>query len=219
MLGIIEKEPKGCLITLEGGEGGGKSTAVAYVRTYLEAQGLEVVISREPGGTLIGEELRRLVLSAEGLSSDAELLLFMASRAQHIDELIRPALARGAWVVLDRYYDASLAYQGAGREFGVERVSALLDWLKPIRPDLTLLLDITPATGLARVERRSEKDRFERETLAFFERIRQCYLDLAQQEPLRFKKVDAEQPLEAVFRQIEVHLARFLETQNGVRQR
>lgn len=193
---------RGKFITLEGGEGVGKSTALAGIKAFLESQGIVVRQTREPGGTPLGERLRSVLLGNSGedfeVSPEAELLVMMASRAQHVVEVIEPSLASGVWVLCDRYIDASIGYQGAGRRMGVDRVCRLIDWLNPVRPDLTLLLDAPPEVGMSRAKRRGALDRFEREAISFFERVREAYLDCAAREPARFRIIDASRSLEEV---------------------
>jgi len=193
---------QGHFITLEGGEGVGKSTNLAFVAGMLSAAGKKVVTTREPGGTALGERLRDVLLDQrnKGMSADAELLLMFAARAQHLAEVIRPALARGDWVVCDRFTDATYAYQGGGRGVPAARIAVLESWVQDeLRPDLTLLLDAPVDVGRARLGRRGgEPDRFEREQRAFFGRVRAAYLDQAQREPQRYRVVDAARPLDEV---------------------
>ncbi len=192
---------RGHFITVEGIEGAGKTTALERLGERLEEQGLPLLVTREPGGTPLGEDLRKLLLGhrQDGMSSDAELLLMFAARAEHLRQRIEPALASGCWVLCDRFTDATYAYQGGGRELGFDRVAALETWVQgPLRPDLTLLLDLPVALGLERAGRRSAPDRFEREQRAFFERVRSAYLAIAHRDPDRVKVVDATQPPAAV---------------------
>ncbi|MBK8163373.1 MAG: dTMP kinase [Gammaproteobacteria bacterium] len=191
----------GCFITLEGIEGVGKSTNLAFIRALLEERGAKVVVTREPGGTPLGEEIRELLLDHrhDGMSADTELLLMFAARAEHIARVIKPALAAGSWVLCDRFTDATFAYQGGGRGLGFERVAALADWVhRDLRPDLTLLFDLPVEVGLQRAGRRNASDRFEKEKIGFFERVRDTYLQLAEREPRRFRIVAAEPPLDQV---------------------
>ncbi len=192
---------RGRFITLEGSEGSGKSTNVAYIERRLKAVGIDVLVTREPGGTPLAERIRDLLLDhrQSTMSTDTELLLMFAARAQHLDELIRPALAAGRWVLCDRFTDATYAYQGAGRGVDAGRIAALESWVQAgLQPDLTLLFDVPVALGLERAGRRGEPDRFEREAIVFFERVRQGYLDRAATYPERFRVVDAAQSLESV---------------------
>ncbi|TVM08396.1 MAG: dTMP kinase [Halomonas sp.] len=207
---------RGRFITLEGGEGVGKSTNLQWVVEWLKQQGLTVISSREPGGTPRAEAIRELLLDpapVEPLSSDAELLLMFAARAQHLNEKILPALKQGAWVVCDRFTDATYAYQGGGRGINVERIATLERFVQhDLQPDLTLLLDMPAEAGAQRVASRlsqsgGERDRFEREQQAFFSAVRDAYLQRAQQAPQRFAVIDAEQSLEAVQASIECVLA------------
>ncbi|GAA0577773.1 dTMP kinase [Halomonas salifodinae] len=198
---------RGRFITLEGGEGVGKTTNGALIRTWLEARGIEVVATREPGGTPGAERIRELLLATDGddpLCNDAELLLVFAARAQHLARKIRPALERGAWVLCDRFTDATYAYQGAGRGGDMAQIAALERLVQgELRPDLTLLLDMPLAASQARLAGRlaaqgGERDRFEQERGAFFERVRRGYLARAQAEPERITVIDAARPLERV---------------------
>ena len=195
----------GLFITLEGIEGVGKTTQLEFVADYLQKQGREIVITREPGGTPVGEGVRSLVLDNKhtGMVADTELLLMFAARAEHIDKVIRPALKAGKVVLCDRFTDASYAYQGLGRNISTERISMLEDWVqKGLKPDLTLLLDAPVEIGLDRAAKRSEKDRFESEALDFFEAVRNCYLQIAKNDPQRMKVIDASQDLENVKKQV-----------------
>lgn len=191
---------RGKLITLEGGEGAGKSTVIAALRDALEARGFEVVRTREPGGTIVGEAIRELLLdpAQAGLGADTELLLMFAARAQLVRETIRPALERGTVVISDRFTDASFAYQGGGRGLDAGRIAELERWAVGLKPDLTFLLDVGVTEGLARARGRGEPDRIEREEADFFTRIREVYLARAHAEPKRFRVIDAAQPPEIV---------------------
>lgn len=191
----------GRFITLEGPEGAGKTTQLALIKAYLEAAGRAVVTTREPGGTVLGEQLRELLLGPrpEPMTADSELLLLFAARAEHLARVIHPALARGAWVLCDRFTDATYAYQGAGRGIPSGRIGQLETWVQGrLRPDLTLLFDLPVTQGLARAARRSPRDRFEREDLAFFERVRAGYRARAAQQPDRHRLLDASRPLAEV---------------------
>ncbi len=196
----------GKFITIEGTEGVGKSTNLAYVHNWLLHRGIDVVVTREPGGTPLAEEIRTLLLAKrqEVVDETAELLLVFAARAQHLQQVIKPALARGAWVLCDRFTDATYAYQGAGRGLD-QTVIAQLEQLVQgdLRPHLTLILDIEVEVGLQRASARGELDRFESETLAFFERVRNAYQRAAAAAPERYAVVDAGQPLAAVQQDIE----------------
>nr|WP_232244344.1 dTMP kinase [Pseudomonas putida] len=205
-------------ITLEGPEGAGKSTNRDYLAARLREQGLDVVLTREPGGTPLAEKIRELLLapSAEVMAADTELLLVFAARAQHLAEVIRPALARGAVVLCDRFTDATYAYQGGGRGLSVERIAALEQFVQAdLRPDLTLVFDLPVEVGLARAAARGRLDRFEQEGQAFFEAVRQAYLQRAHGEPQRYSLLDAAQPLEAVQRAIDALLPGIVERCRG----
>ena len=189
----------GRFITLEGIEGAGKSTLARVVGEYLEAQGLRVLLTREPGGTALAERLRQIVLERGGepVPAVAETLVMFAARALHVENLIRPALARGTWVVCDRFTDATRAYQGAGRGVDTGLIEALAGAVQAdLAPDCTLLLDLPVSAGLARARARSgaDSDRFEAETVAFFERVRAGYLAVARAEPQRVAVIDASLP-------------------------
>lgn len=185
----------GRFITLEGIEGAGKTTQLAALRAHLEAAGRTVCVTREPGGTALGERLRALLLDpALAITAQAELCLMFAARAEHVASVVRPALAAGTWVLCDRYVDASYAYQGAGRGLGAAVVAALETALALPVPDRTLLLDLPPEQGRARAAGRTVADRFEREADAFFARARAAYLDRARAQPGRFRVVDASRP-------------------------
>ena len=191
----------GRFITVEGTEGAGKTSNIAFLQARLEAAGKTVVLTREPGGTPLGEAIRDLLLTrrGDGMAVDTELLLMFAARAEHISQLIRPALARGQWVLCDRFTDATYAYQGGGRGIDIDRIAALEHWVQGnLRPDLTIVLDVPVEVGLARAGRRSAPDRFEREQLAFHEAVRAAYRTIAAREPGRVQVVDAEQPLPRV---------------------
>lgn len=192
---------QGRFITVEGTEGVGKSTNLAFIQQWLEAQGHRVLVTREPGGTPLAEELRSLLLTPrdEAVDPMAELLMVFAARAQHLEQVIKPALAAGTWVLCDRFTDSTFAYQGGGRGFD-QGVIAQLETLVQgeLRPDLTVILDIEVEQGLARASQRSVPDRFEGEAVAFFERVRAAYRDLAARAPHRYAVVDAGQSLEQV---------------------
>jgi dTMP kinase len=190
----------GRLITLEGGEGAGKSTVLDAVRERLESRGIAVIVTREPGGTVLGEAVREIVLdpSRRNLCAESELLLMFAARAQLVRELIRPALDAGQWVLSDRFTDASYAYQGAGRGQPEQRIAELEQWAAGLKPDLTLLLDIPVADGLARAGGRGKADRIELESSDFFERVRTAYRARAAAEPARFRVIDATRSLDEV---------------------
>lgn len=199
---------RGLFITLEGGEGAGKSSSLDFVRDWLRQRGQDVMVTREPGGTPLGEQIRDLLLHGrDGMSPDAELLLMFAARAEHIHQVIRPALERGTSVVCDRFTDATYAYQGAGRGIAGERIAVLESWVQQgLRPNLTLLLDLPVSQGLARAGSRSTPDRFEREQQAFFERVRHGYLEAAAREPGRIRVIDASRDIAAVQEQLATAL-------------
>jgi dTMP kinase len=201
---------KGLFITLEGGEGAGKSTQMAYVEERLKKAGKTVLVTREPGGTELSEAIRELLLDHRqtAMDADTELLLMFAARAQHIAELIRPALEAGQWVLCDRFTDATYAYQGGGRGIDGNRIAVLEDWVQgELRPDLTLLLDLPIDVGMSRAGERGELDRFEREQQDFFARVRQSYLDMAEQQPDRYRIIDASQDIPLVQEQINAVLS------------
>lgn len=194
MAALLPGAPAGRLITLEGIEGCGKTTQAALLADALKDAGRTVVVTREPGGTPFAERVRRLVLEAKGAARDigaeAELFLYLAARADHVARRIRPALAAGTWVVCDRFNDATLAYQGYGRGLPVRRLKSLLAWAGGPIPDLTVLVDVPVATGLARAGHRGETNRLDREATAFHERVRAGYLALAAADPGRIAVVD-----------------------------
>ena len=189
---------RGKFITLEGGEGVGKTTNLAFIKDYLQQHNIPVVVTREPGGTVLAEKIRHLLLDkdSEIISEQAELLLIFAARAQHIKHVIEPALAQGKWVLCDRFTDATYAYQGGGRNM---RISTI-EWLENLvqgnlRPDLTLLLDAPVEIGIERARERGAFDRFESEKISFFEHVRRAYLLQAELHPERIKLIKANQPL------------------------
>lgn len=193
---------RGCLITLEGGEGAGKSTVLNALRAHLTSHNIEYDTTREPGGTPLAEAIRALTLDArwrDQMQAETELLLVFAARAQHILERVLPALNAGLWVVSDRFTDASYAYQGGGRGQSEARIRELESWAAcDLQPDLTFLLDVPVDVGLARVLARGAPDRMELEQAAFFERVRAAYLARAQAHPQRFRVIDAGQAPDAV---------------------
>ncbi|TVP89577.1 MAG: dTMP kinase [Thioalkalivibrio sp.] len=192
---------RGRFVTFEGIEGAGKSTQLERLLRRFEGRGPEVVVTREPGGTPLGERLRELLLdpSIGTMAAETELLLIFAARAEHLRRCIEPALARGAWVFCDRFTDASFAYQGAGRGLGPDRVAALEDWLQgDLRPDLVLLFDVPARLGLERALTRGKRDRMESEDLAFFERARAAYLERARSQPHRYRVLDGSLDVDSV---------------------
>ncbi|MEL0087241.1 MAG: dTMP kinase [Halieaceae bacterium] len=193
--------PPGKFITIEGGEGVGKSTNADLIQSVLESRGCEVVVTREPGGTALGEALRSILLSAdiESPVAMAELLIIFAARAQHLTTVIEPALAAGKWVLCDRFTDATYAYQGWGRNIDQRAIASLEQLVQGARrPDLTVLLDMDPSLGLSRAKERAELDRFEQEELTFFNRVREGYLARAKEEPARWLIIDASKTLDEV---------------------
>ena len=203
----------GCFVTVEGVEGAGKTTQLAFMRAYLERTGCRVTPTREPGGTPLGEDIRALLLGHrhDGMALATETLLMFAARAEHLERVIRPTLAAGHWVLCDRFTDATYAYQGGGRGLPPERIAILEDWAQgDLRPDLTLVFDLPVEIGLERAGRRGAADRFEREEKAFFERIRAVYLDRARRNPDRYRIVDADRPVETVRAEVEAILAGWL---------
>lgn len=191
----------GLFITVEGSEGAGKSTNLAFMETYLRQQGKDVLVTREPGGTELGEQIRELLLGHrhDGMANDTELLLVFAARAEHLAKVVRPALEAGTWVLCDRFTDATYAYQGGGRGIASERIEALENWVQgSLRPDLTVLLDVPVEVGMRRAGKRSAPDRFERQQRDFFQRVRGTYLARASIHPDRYRIVDAGKPLDQV---------------------
>jgi len=188
----------GKFITLEGVDGAGKSTHLDYLAEKIRARGVELVVTREPGGTLLGEKLRTLLLN-DPMQPDTELMLMYAARAEHVAALIKPALARGAWVLSDRFADASYAYQCGGRGIDAVRLQALEDWtLAGFKPDLTLLFDVSAEVAEARRAQARAADRFEQEQAAFFTRVREAYLQRAKTEPERIRIIDASHSIESI---------------------
>ncbi len=199
-------------ITLEGGEGVGKTTNLAFIEQHLASRGVQYLRTREPGGTPLGEAIRGLLLGAERVDAEAELLLVFAARAQHVRQVIRPALEAGTWVVCDRFTDASYAYQGGGRGLDVGAIEFLEEWAQAgLKPDLTLLLDAPVEVGMARARKRGPADRFEAETLAFFGRVREAYLARAGRYPERIKRRDADRSLAEVQADIALRLDELLD--------
>jgi dTMP kinase len=202
----VNPSGRGRFITFEGIEGAGKSTQLERLHRRLRHEGTQVVLTREPGGTPLGERLRGLLLDPEvgAMAAETELLLIFAARAEHLCEVIEPALAQGAWVLCDRFTDASFAYQGAGRGLGAERVAVLENWLQAdFRPDLVLLFDVPPQVGLERALTRGKRDRIESEDMAFFERARSAYLQRAWADAGRYRVIDGAADLETVGAQVD----------------
>ena len=200
---------KGRFITVEGIEGVGKTTNIGFIHQQLQAAGRDVVLTREPGGTPLGEAVRGLLLDPAytGMDSTCELQLMFAARAEHLAKIVWPALEKGQWVLCDRFTDATYAYQGGGRGIDTGVIARLEELVQgDFRPDLTLLLDVPVAVGLARANKRGALDRFEQEKVEFFERVRSAYLDMAKRYPERYRVIDAGQPLEAVQQQLAAML-------------
>lgn len=197
----IRQTKRGLFITMEGGEGVGKTTNIQFVADQLRSHGIPFVQTREPGGTPLAEDIRQMLLSprTENVAPATELLLVFAARAQHLAEVIEPALQRGEWVLCDRFTDATYAYQGGGRQLPQTIISQLEQLVHGhLQPDLTLLLDVSVDIGLARASQRGELDRFEQEKQEFFQRVRQAYIDRAESASQRFRVIDASQSLDAV---------------------
>jgi dTMP kinase len=205
----------GIFITVEGSDGAGKGSNIEVIRDWFESRSRAVVLTREPGGTQLGEKIRNLLLdkNSSPVSAMAELLLMFAARAQHIEEVIQPALTEGRVVISDRFTDASFAYQGGGRGLTLIKVEQLKILVQAdLQPDLTLLLDVPVNVGLARIVNRGESDRFDTETLDFKTRVRESYLQLAKNEPNRIVNINADRTLESVQQEIKVILeARFFD--------
>lgn len=204
---------RGTFITLEGGEGAGKSTNASWLADYLREQGKEVLVTREPGGTEVSEAIRAVLLSPElpAMHADTELLLMFAARNEHLRKKILPALEQGRWVICDRFTDATYAYQGYGRNISLQRIAELEQWVQgDLRPDYVILFDLDVATGMARAQARGRADRFEQEQVDFFERIRAGYQQRAMQAPERYPIVDAGRELEQVQAQLKQVIDRIL---------
>ena len=200
---------KGKFITIDGVEGAGKSTQIDLICSYLHQKGIEVVRTREPGGTAVGEKIRSVLLDVENqeMHSDTELLLMFSSRNELIQNKIIPALNEGFWVVSDRFTDASFAYQGGGRMLNLNRIDKLADWvLGDFKPDLTLLLDVSVEVGMERIESRATKDRIELEERAFFERVRSVFVSRSEAFPDRIKLIDANDSVEGIQSKIRAYI-------------
>ncbi len=210
--------PRGRFVTVEGQDGAGKTTNLSVIRDTLESSGIHVVQTREPGGTPWGEALRDLVLNRHDIdiAPIAELLTIFAARAQHIHQVIEPALSSGKWVLCDRFTDATYAYQGGGRGISLDTIALLEDTVQgKLKPDLTLLFDIDIDTSNARARQRSEADRFESEQDSFKQAVRTQYLKLAKQNPQRVKVIDASRPLEQVVRAVRSQVNDFIKAVIG----
>jgi dTMP kinase len=203
----------GCFITVEGTEGVGKTTNIAWIMQCLQAHGIVPLQTREPGGTDLAEQIRALLLSshAEKMADLTELLLVFAARAQHLSQMISPALNAGKWVLCDRFTDATYAYQGGGRSLCKQTIATLENLVQgDLRPDLVVILDIEPELGLQRARQRGKPDRFEQESIAFFNRVRATYLERARQNPERYVIIDASKTLDQVQQQIKHGLETFI---------
>ena len=201
----------GFFITFEGIEGAGKSTLIEFIEKFLLEKGYRVIKTREPGGTKIGEQIREILLNNKNyIEDDAELLLMFAARAQHIKEVIFPALESKHIVLCDRFTDASYAYQGGGRGIEVTKIKLLEELTGDLTPDLTMLLDLDVNVGMKRTVNRGKTDRFESEDSVFFEKIRECYLEIAEDNPQRFRIINAEKPIESVKEQAIIILKDYL---------
>lgn len=197
---------RGVFITLEGGEGAGKSTNASWLADYLRSCGKTVLVTREPGGTEVAEAIREVLLSPDlpGMNADTELLLMFAARNEHLHTKILPALEQGTWVICDRFTDATYAYQGYGRGISLARIAELERWVQgEVRPDYVILFDLDVSTGMARAQARGRADRFEQEHMAFFERIRAGYQERAKQLPQRYPIINAGETLIQVRQQLQ----------------
>jgi dTMP kinase len=200
---------RGLFITVEGCEGVGKSTNIQFITDALKRAGVEFILTREPGGTPLAEDIRQLLLTPreESVAENAELLLMFAARAQHIAQVIEPALAAGKWVICDRFTDSTFAYQGGGRGISMQKIADLEQWVQgDLRPSYTLLLDADIEVGMARANKRGKLDRFEQEQRQFFENVRSAYLAMAQAFPQRYRVINAGQALE----QVQLELSRII---------
>mgnify|MGYP000447418017 CR=1 FL=1 len=204
---------KAKFISLEGGEGVGKTTNIKFIESLLIDKGMQVLLTREPGGTVLAEKIRALLLdkSQESIAESTELLMMFAARAQHIKHVIQPALDEGIWVLSDRFTDATYAYQGGGRGMDIGVIQWLENFIQAdLRPDLTLLLDAPIDIGMQRAKNRGALDRFESEQMLFFTKVRDAYLALAKTSPARIKVVNAGQPLDKVQAEIKIHLSHLI---------
>ncbi len=206
MYNDIKEVFQGKFITFEGTEGVGKTTQIYLLEKYLQSNNINTIITREPGGTKAGERIREILLDQNSvhINSKAELLLMFAARAQHLEEVIFPALHKNVWVLCDRFTDASYAYQGGGRCVPISQIQAIETMVQGnFRPDLTILLNCDVNKGMQRVAKRGKKDRFEKERMEFFENVQQTYLQLAKNNPQRFEVIDADQTVDKVAAMIQ----------------
>ena len=202
---------RGKFITLEGIEGSGKSTSLDTISQSLETLNIEFIVTKEPGGGPLGKDLRKMLLDKKtSISSEVELLLMMADRKNHIENIVEPSLEKGIWVISDRYLDSSYAYQGGGRQINVSKIDLLTELLKLPIPDLTLLFDLSPEIALQRAKNRSELDRFESEPIDFHQRIREAYLTLANDNIQRYNVIDASKDIQNVKDQVQKKLNQFI---------
>jgi len=204
-----QQNTKGRFITLEGIDGAGKSTHLSWIAEQLRVRCPEVVVTREPGGTPLGEKLREVLLQ-QTMHPETETLIMFAARREHLDKVILPALTRGAWVIADRFSDATFAYQGGGRGVSPDKLEVLERWIQQgLQPDLTLLFDVPVAIGKKRLSGNARFDRFEREQEVFFENVRSAYLERAARYPRRFRVIDATQSIEQVKKQLQQIITSF----------
>jgi len=197
---------QGKFITIEGIEGVGKSTNIDFIASFLKSHNINLITTREPGGTELAEKIREVLLNSkkERVPEIAELLLFFAARSFHVNNVIQPALIKGTFVVCDRFTDATVAYQGSGRGFNIDRINLIANWVhNDIKPDITILLDAPAEVGMERAKKRGSKDRMESEKMSFYKRVRKGYLDLAKNEPERFAIIDATKSLIEVQKDIK----------------
>ena len=199
---------RGKFITFEGIDGAGKSTHLAWATDFLRGHGMCLIVTREPGGTILGEQLRQILLSSDQrIHPETETLMMFTARRQHLEDVIRPALQRGDWVLCDRFTDASFAYQGGGHGVAKDKLEVLERWVHPdLQPELTLLFDVSPALGQSRVARSKSPDRFEREGVEFFTRVRNAYVERLQQWPNRMVRIDGSKPIADIQRELEQRL-------------
>ena len=203
---------RGKFITLEGIEGSGKSTSLDTISKILDTLDIEFIITKEPGGGPLGKDLRKILLDKKtSISPEVELLLMMADRKNHIDNIVEPSLEKGVWVISDRYFDSSYAYQGGGRQIDTSKIDLLTELLKLPIPDLTILFDLSPEIALQRAKNRSELDRFESEPIDFHQRIREAYLNLANDNMERYVVIDASKDIQNVKDQVQKKVIQFIE--------